>query len=97
MDGISIGDNYPEGVMCLFYKLLILYWHKPSNLSKLIKGERPVNYDQALIFGKLFNHNPMLWIEIQAKNELKRLLNVKDKKYSFYSLSDLIKKRKNAV
>lgn len=70
---------------------------KPSNLSKLISGERTVNYDLALIFGRLFNHNPMLWIEIQAKNELNRLLHAERKKYSVYSLNDLVKEHKNAV
>lgn len=42
---------------------------KPSNLSKELKDERPVNNDLALIFARLFNHDPMLWIKIQAKNE----------------------------
>lgn len=70
---------------------------KPSNLSKLINGERTINYDLALIFGRLFNHNPMLWIEIQAKNELTKLLRAKSKKYSVYSLTDLIREQKNAV
>ncbi len=64
---------------------------KPSNLSKLINGERTINYDLALIFGRLFNHNPMLWIEIQAKNELQRLSHAKRNKFSDYSLNDLIK------
>lgn len=67
---------------------------KPSNLSKLIKGERPINYDLALIFGRLFNHNPILWIEIQAKNELNRLLHAQRNRYSIYSLNDLITEHK---
>ena len=70
---------------------------KPSNLSKLMKRERSINYDLALIFGRLFNHKPMLWIEIQAKNELKRLLNAEKRNYSVYTLNDLIKGHKNAV
>ncbi len=70
---------------------------KPSNLSKLINGERTINYDLALIFGQLFNHNPMLWIEIQAKNEMNRLLHAEKKKYSVYSLNDLVKEHKNAI
>ena len=70
---------------------------KPSNLNKLISGERTINYDLALIFGRLFNHNPMLWIEIQAKNELNRLLHAERKKYSVYSLSDLVREHKNPV
>jgi addiction module HigA family antidote len=63
---------------------------KPSNLSKLISGERSINYDLALKFGKIFNHNPMLWIEIQAKNEIKKLLHEDVKKYSSYSLTNLV-------
>ena len=63
---------------------------KPSNFSKLLNGERSINYDLALIFGRIFNHDPMLWIEIQAKNEISRLEQSDRKKYSDYSLSDLI-------
>lgn len=70
---------------------------KPSNLSKLIKGERTINYDLALIFGRLFNHEAMLWIEIQAKNELNKLLHAKRNKYAVYSLNDLVKEHKKAV
>lgn len=62
----------------------------PSNLSKLINGERPINYELAIIFGKIFNNNPMLWIEIQAKNELNRIRKIKHNKYRDYSLNDLI-------
>ncbi|MEN8121744.1 MAG: HigA family addiction module antitoxin [Bacteroidota bacterium] len=70
---------------------------KPSNLSKLLNGERPINYDLALILGKIFNISPMLWIEIQAKNELNRLEKAKDNKYYNYSLKDLISERRNVV
>jgi addiction module HigA family antidote len=70
---------------------------KPSNLSKLLKGERSINYDLALIFGKLFNHDPMLWIEIQAKNELNRLQQAEQNKYSVYSLNELLNMHGNAV
>lgn len=70
---------------------------KPSNLSKLLSGERPINYDLAIIFGKIFNHNPMLWIEIQAKNELIRLIHSDTSKYSDYSLNGLIDNQQKAV
>jgi len=70
---------------------------KPSNLSKLIKGERTINYDLALIFSRLFNHEAMLWIEIQAKNELNKLLHAERNKYAVYSLNDLVKEHKNAI
>lgn len=65
---------------------------EPSNLSKLINGERSINYNLALIFGRLFNHNPMLWIEIQAKNEIENLLHSDKAKYADYSLNDLLEK-----
>jgi addiction module HigA family antidote len=67
---------------------------KPSNLSKLISGERSINYDLALIFGQLFNHEAMLWIEIQAKNEMSKLLHAERNKYAVYSLNDLVKEPK---
>jgi addiction module HigA family antidote len=70
---------------------------KPSNLSKLINSERSINYDLALIFGRLFNHNPMLWIEIQAKYEMYKLSHSDRDKYSDYSLNYLIKEHKNTV
>ncbi|MEO1050825.1 MAG: helix-turn-helix domain-containing protein [Bacteroidota bacterium] len=67
---------------------------KPSNLSKLISGERTINYDLALIFSRLFNHSPMLWIEIQAKNELYKLLRAKKNEYSTYSLNSLVNEQR---
>lgn len=68
---------------------------KPSNLSKVIKGERPVNNDLALIFARLFNHDPMLWIKIQAKNEMNRIRNA-GKKYETYSLGELLREQEAA-
>ena len=64
---------------------------KPSNLSKLLKGERPINYELALILGKIFKVNPMIWIEIQAKNELLRLKRIKNQELFKYSLKDLLR------
>lgn len=63
----------------------------PSNLSKLINGERPINYELAIILGKIFSTDPMLWIEIQAKNELNRIRKTKRAGFRKYSLNDLIK------
>ncbi|GAO31351.1 HigA family addiction module antitoxin [Geofilum rubicundum] len=62
----------------------------PSNLSKLINGERPINYELAIILGKIFNNDPMLWIEIQAKNELKKIQKTKTRSFNNYSLKDLL-------
>jgi len=64
----------------------------PSNLNKLIVGTRPINYELALIFGNIFNIDPMIWIRIQAKNELNKLNETKRKKYKDYTLNDLIEK-----
>lgn len=63
---------------------------RPSNLSKLISGERPISYELALIFGKIFNHDPMLWIKIQAKNELARIRQITNKRYHQYSINGLL-------
>lgn len=62
----------------------------PSNLNKLIKGERPINYELAIILGKIFNNDPMLWIKIQAKNELKKIRKTKTRRFNNYSLKDLL-------
>jgi addiction module HigA family antidote len=62
----------------------------PSNLTKLINGERPINYELAIILGKIFNNDPMLWIEIQAKNELKKIQKTKTRRFNNYSLKDLM-------
>ncbi len=70
---------------------------KPSNLSKLLKGERPINYELALILGKIFKLNPMLWIEIQAKSELLHLKKTKSQVLYHYSLKDLLKATRKGV
>ncbi len=62
----------------------------PSNLSKLIKGERPINYELAIVLGKIFNNDPMLWVEIQAKNELKKIKRDRTRQFNHYTLKDLI-------
>lgn len=68
---------------------------KPSNLNKLIRGERPINFDLAILFGKIFKNDPMLWIEIQAKNEIKKVKMEMRNKYNSYSLNDLLDDNRN--
>lgn len=63
---------------------------RSSNLSKLINGERSLNHELALVFGKLFNNDPMLWLDIQDKNKLNELAEAKKEKIESYSLDDLI-------
>jgi len=63
---------------------------RPSNLSKLIKGERSLNHELALVFGKIFNNDPMLWLDVQDKNKLNELSKSKRSEIKKYSLKDLI-------
>lgn len=63
---------------------------KPSNLSKLIKGERSLNHELALVLGTIFGNDPMLWLNIQDKNKLYELSKSKEKEMKKYSLDDLI-------
>lgn len=63
---------------------------KPSNFSKLIGGERPISHEMALILGNVFNVEPTLWLNVQAKNELKKLTKSNKNTYGNFSLDDLI-------
>jgi addiction module HigA family antidote len=63
---------------------------RPSNLNKVIRGERPLNHEIALIIGKIFHNDPMLWLDIQDKNRLKEIAKEKGRELDKYSLSDLI-------
>lgn len=63
---------------------------KPSNLNKVIGGERPISHEIALILGKIFSIEPMIWLNVQAKNELKKISQSNKNKYNQYSLDDLI-------
>ena len=63
---------------------------RPSNLTKLIKGERSLNHELALVFGTIFRNDPMLWLDIQDKNKLYELSKSKSKDLKKYSLDDLI-------
>lgn len=63
----------------------------PTNLNKLIKGERSLSHELALVFGTIFNNDPMLWLDIQDKNKLYELSKTKRKEIKKYSLDDLIK------
>ncbi len=63
---------------------------KPSNLTKLIKGERSLNHELALVFGTIFENDPMLWLDIQDKKKLYELSEIKRKEIKKYSLDDLI-------
>lgn len=64
---------------------------EPSNLNKLIKGERQINSEVALKIAKIFELDPLLFLEIQIKNDLLKIIHTKSKQIEKYSLKDLIK------
>ena len=63
-----------------------------SNLSALLKGRRKINSDLAIKFGRIFNVNPVTWLNIESKNELIRAVNQQVENYEKYSLQSLLLK-----
>lgn len=64
---------------------------EPSNLNKVIKGERQINSEIALKIAKIFELDPLLLLEIQVKNDLLKIIRTKSKQIEKYSLKDLVK------
>ena len=62
---------------------------EPTFLSKIVNGERVINSEYALIISKIFSTEPLLWLEIQAKNELK-IVEKKLGTLNKYSLQSLM-------
>jgi plasmid maintenance system antidote protein VapI len=62
-----------------------------SVISKILKGERGISPELSLKLGRLFPAEPLLWLEIEAKNELRRLLKINPVSFEKYSLSALLK------
>lgn len=63
-----------------------------SNLSALLKDRRKINADLAMKFSRISKTDPVLWLSIQTKNELKKVEAEKGKQYDKYSSEDLLKK-----
>ena len=63
---------------------------RPSNLSKMLNGERPISPETALKLEKIFHTRAIVWLEIQSKNELIQLSKIKNKELKKYSLNNLI-------
>ena len=63
---------------------------KPPNLTKIIKDQRKINMEQALIFEKIFQIDAEIWLRIQTKKELADLEKVNKMEYKKYSLDDLV-------
>ena len=66
--------------------------YKESNLSSLYKGNRKINIDLAIKLGKIFKIAPAFWLQIQSKNELKRMEAENEQQYLQYSMEDLLRK-----
>ncbi len=43
----------------------------PMRISHVIKGDRPVTAEMALLFGKAFGQSPRYWLNLQADYDLK--------------------------
>jgi len=63
---------------------------KGPNLSKLLKGERKMNMEQAIIFENLFDIKAELWIAVQSKNQLFQLEKLNRKDFKKYRIQDLV-------
>ena len=64
---------------------------EPSNLNKVIKGERQITSEIALKIAKIFELDPLLLLEVQIKTELLKLMNTNSKQIGKYSLKGLLK------
>ncbi len=62
---------------------------RPSNLSKMLSGERRMTIELALILEKLSNINADLWLRIQNKNEINRIQKAHSKQFNKYRLKEL--------
>jgi len=43
----------------------------PMRISHIVKGDRPVTAELALLFGRAFNQSPQYWLNLQANYDLK--------------------------
>lgn len=66
--------------------------YEESNISAFLNGKRKVNPDLALKIAKIFNINPILIMNIQSKNELKKFAQINEEKYRKYNIGDLLAK-----
>lgn len=63
-----------------------------SNLSALLKDRRKINADLAMKFGRISKTDPVLWLSVQTKNELRKVESEIGSQYDKYSSEDLFKK-----
>ena len=63
-----------------------------TNLNAVMKGRRKINTEMAIKLGKIFSVNPSIWLHIESKNDLLKMLEEKEAFYSDYSLADLMRR-----
>jgi len=64
---------------------------KPSNLSKILNGERRLNIEFALILERLSNIKAELWLGIQSQNEIRKVQKTNSRQIKKYKLKELIR------
>ena len=64
---------------------------KPSNLSKIISGERRINVEMSLILEKLSKIEAELWLGIQNHNEIRRVQKSNIRQMNKYNLKELLR------
>jgi antitoxin HigA-1 len=47
----------------------------PMRISHVIRGDRPITAEMALVFGKVFNQTPQYWLNLQSAYDLKLATN----------------------
>ena len=64
---------------------------RPSNLSKILNGDRRLNIEFALILEKLSSIDAEIWLRIQNQNEIRKVQLSHSKQIKKYKLKELIK------
>lgn len=64
---------------------------RPSNLSKILNGERRLNLDLALILEYVSKIKAESWLMIQNRNEIFKMRKLKRNELAKYKLNQLIK------
>jgi len=64
---------------------------RPSNLSKILNGERRLSLDLAIILEHITKIKAEVWLMIQNRNEIFKIKKLKKVEFSKYKLKQLMK------
>ena len=70
---------------------------RPSNLSKLLNGDRNIGFEMSIILEEIFGIESKVWIRIQAKNKLLKISKRELQSLRKFKLRDLTKMEKENV